>query len=101
MFTVMISDVRPAGPVAAGDPPPLPVAEASSGAVPPATPPAGETFGADALISAALAIVALVVGEGHGLSPDGEVPPLWPADVVVGKQDSPQVGMAAKDDPEE
>jgi hypothetical protein len=34
---------RPAGPVAAGDPPPLPVAEASSGAVPPTTPPAGET----------------------------------------------------------
>jgi len=34
---------RPAGPVAAGDPPPLPVAKASSGAVPPAAPPAGET----------------------------------------------------------
>jgi small subunit ribosomal protein S1 len=32
----------PAGPVAAGDPPPLPVAEASSGAVPPTAPPAGE-----------------------------------------------------------
>ena len=31
---------RPAGPVAAGDPPPLPVAEASSGAVPPTAPPA-------------------------------------------------------------
>jgi dihydroorotate dehydrogenase (NAD+) catalytic subunit len=31
----------PAGPVAAGDPPPLPVAKASSGAVPPATPPPG------------------------------------------------------------
>ncbi|HSR93474.1 MAG TPA: DNA polymerase III subunit gamma/tau [Solirubrobacterales bacterium] len=33
---------RAAGPVAAGDPPPLPVAEASSGAVPPAAPPAAE-----------------------------------------------------------
>jgi chromosome partitioning protein len=33
---------RPAGPVAAGDPPPPAVAEASSGAVPPAAPPAGE-----------------------------------------------------------
>jgi chromosome partitioning protein len=33
----------PAGPVAAGDPPPPAVAEASSGAVPPATPPAGES----------------------------------------------------------
>src|SRR4051794_20116866 len=32
---------RPAGPVAAGDPPPLPVAKASSGAVPPTTPPTG------------------------------------------------------------
>ncbi|HEX6666660.1 MAG TPA: biotin/lipoyl-containing protein [Solirubrobacterales bacterium] len=31
-----------AGPVAAGDPPPLPVAEASSGAVPPTAPPAEE-----------------------------------------------------------
>ncbi|HEY5707888.1 MAG TPA: glycosyltransferase 87 family protein [Solirubrobacterales bacterium] len=34
----------PAGPVAAGDPPPLPVAKASSGAVPPTAPPAGVTF---------------------------------------------------------
>jgi hypothetical protein len=31
----------PAGPVTAGDPPPLPVAKASSGAVPPTVPPAG------------------------------------------------------------
>jgi len=35
---------RPAGPVAAGDPPPLPVAKASSGAVPPTVPPAGVAF---------------------------------------------------------
>jgi molecular chaperone GrpE len=33
---------RPAGPVAAGDPPPPAVAKASSGTVPPATPPAGD-----------------------------------------------------------
>src|SRR5262245_55281175 len=32
-----------AGPVGAGDPPPPAVAEASSGVVPPAAPPAGET----------------------------------------------------------
>ncbi len=32
-----------AGPVAAGDPPPLPVAKASSGAVPPTAPPAAQT----------------------------------------------------------
>ena len=33
----------PAGPVTAGDPPPLPVAKASSGAVPPTAPPPGES----------------------------------------------------------
>jgi hypothetical protein len=33
----------PAGPAAAGDPPPLPVAKASSGAVPPTAPPARMT----------------------------------------------------------
>jgi pyruvate dehydrogenase E2 component (dihydrolipoamide acetyltransferase) len=33
---------RPAGPVAAGNPPPPPVAKASSGEVPPTAPPAGE-----------------------------------------------------------
>jgi small subunit ribosomal protein S2 len=39
---------RPAGPVAAGDPPPPAIAKASSGAVPPATPPAGEASDAKA-----------------------------------------------------
>ncbi len=39
------SGASAAGPVGAGDPPPLPVAEASSGAVPPTPPPAGETSG--------------------------------------------------------
>ncbi|HET9593863.1 MAG TPA: dihydrolipoamide acetyltransferase family protein [Solirubrobacterales bacterium] len=38
---------RPAGPVTVGDPPPLPVAKASSGAVPPTVPPAGESETAD------------------------------------------------------
>jgi small subunit ribosomal protein S5 len=37
----------PAGPVAAGDPPPPAVAKASSEAVPPATPPAGEADASD------------------------------------------------------
>jgi DNA polymerase-3 subunit gamma/tau len=37
----------PADPVAAGDPPPLPVAKASSGAVPPTAPPAGDTASSD------------------------------------------------------
>jgi DNA polymerase-3 subunit gamma/tau len=36
-----------AGPVAAGDPPPLPVAKASSGAVPPTAPPAAEATPVD------------------------------------------------------
>jgi len=40
----MLATYRPAGPVAAGDPPPLPVAKASSGAVPPTAPPAGVAF---------------------------------------------------------
>jgi ATP-dependent helicase Lhr and Lhr-like helicase len=35
------SEAAPAGPVTAGDPPPLPVAKASSGAVPPTVPPPG------------------------------------------------------------
>src|SRR6478672_1029484 len=35
--------IWPAGPAAAGDPPPLPVAKASSGAVPPTASPAGES----------------------------------------------------------
>jgi DNA polymerase-3 subunit gamma/tau len=39
---------RAAGPVAAGDPPPLPVAKASSGAVPPTAPPAAEVPPVDA-----------------------------------------------------
>jgi len=38
----LVSGESSAGPVAAGDPPPPAVAEASSEAVPPATPPAGE-----------------------------------------------------------
>ncbi len=38
---------RAAGPVAAGDPPPLPVAEASSGAGPPTAPPAAESAPVD------------------------------------------------------
>jgi DNA polymerase III subunit gamma/tau len=39
---------RAAGPVGAGDPPPLPVAKASSGAVPPTPPPAADASPGDA-----------------------------------------------------
>jgi hypothetical protein len=48
----------PAGPVTAGDPPPLPVAEASSGGVPPTVPPTGGGL-VQALV--ALAVVAATV----------------------------------------
>ncbi|HWC48134.1 MAG TPA: hypothetical protein VG448_04565 [Solirubrobacterales bacterium] len=48
----------PAGPITAGDPPPLPVAKASSEAVPPAVPPAGESFWS--LLVMALVIAATV-----------------------------------------
>ena len=41
------SDDPAAGPVTAGDPPPLPVAKASSGVVPPTVPPAGEAADAN------------------------------------------------------
>ena len=51
--------LRPAGPVAAGDPPPLPVAKASSGAVPPATPPAGVAAWLPWVIT--VGVIALVV----------------------------------------
>ena len=44
----------PAGPVTAGDPPPLPVAKASSGGVPPAVPPAGRDGGGGRLGSDAV-----------------------------------------------
>ena len=43
----------------------------------------------------------LVVGEEDGLAADREVAALRPADVVLGHQDPPQVGVAAEDDPEE
>jgi pyruvate dehydrogenase E2 component (dihydrolipoamide acetyltransferase) len=54
---------RPAGPAAAGDPPPLPVAKASSEMVPPTVPPAGEASEVD---SAGQAEVAADGGNGDG-----------------------------------
>ena len=41
LIAIAAKALLPAGPVAVGDPPPLPVAKASSGAVPPTAPPAG------------------------------------------------------------
>src|SRR5436190_4139548 len=97
MFTVITSVLLAAGPVAVSGGP------AGGGCAsvlgpPEPTPPAGETSAADALISAASAIVALVVGEGHGLAADREVTPLRPADVVVGQQDPRQAGVCLEDD---
>jgi hypothetical protein len=54
LLAPMLATYRPAGPVAAGDPPPPAVAKASSGAVPPATPPAGATFAGTFLLATAL-----------------------------------------------
>jgi serine-type D-Ala-D-Ala carboxypeptidase (penicillin-binding protein 5/6) len=66
---LLIVAVAAAGPVAAGDPPPLPVAEASSGAVPPTAPPAEEA--APQLEAKAWALVDARSGEvlaSHGAS---------------------------------
>ncbi len=49
----------PAGPVAAGDPPPLPVAEGSSGGVPPTAPPAGGAFWLPRVLAAVVVLYAL------------------------------------------
>ncbi len=62
---------RPAGPVTAGDPPPLPVAKASSGAVPPTVPPAGGSGAADAEGSGA-PVSADAEGSGAPVSPGTE-----------------------------
>jgi pyruvate dehydrogenase E2 component (dihydrolipoyllysine-residue acetyltransferase) len=57
---------RPAGPVGAGDPPPLPVAKASSGEVPPTPPPAGEASESAAPTSKATAPAESAEdGDGH------------------------------------
>ncbi len=53
----MLATYRPAGPVAAGDPPSPAVAKASSGMVPPPTPPAGVTF----VIAFVLTVAALLL----------------------------------------
>jgi pyruvate dehydrogenase E2 component (dihydrolipoamide acetyltransferase) len=71
---------RPAGPVAAGDPPPLPVAKASSGAVPPTAPPAGDASEADGERVKASPLArrlakekGLDLGSLHGSGPGGRV----------------------------
>jgi len=50
----MLMTYRPAGPVAVGDPPAPAVAKASSGPVPPTTPPAGVTFALAFLVTVAV-----------------------------------------------
>jgi len=71
---------RPAGPVTAGDPPPLPVAKASSEAVPPTVPPAGEASETDAGRVKASPLArrlakekGLELGSLHGSGPGGRI----------------------------
>jgi pyruvate dehydrogenase E2 component (dihydrolipoyllysine-residue acetyltransferase) len=71
---------RPAGPVTAGEPPPLPVAKASSGAVPPTVPPAGESEAADGERVKASPLArrlakekGLKLGSLHGSGPGGRI----------------------------
>ncbi|HEX7244965.1 MAG TPA: transcription termination factor NusA [Solirubrobacterales bacterium] len=63
---------QPAGPVAAGNPPPLPVAKASSGAVPPTAPPAGDTEEVEPVEDeAAEALAEESADEGEASDPEG------------------------------
>ncbi len=95
----MLVTYRPAGPVTAGDPPPLPVAKASSGAGPPTVPPAGVTFGL-AFVLTALALllwpaidpglhtvyertIAYQAGRSSPFSIWGQVPSLEPLRVAI------------------
>ena len=66
---------QPAGPVAAGDPPPLPVAKASSGAVPPTAPPAGDAASVDAQASD----TSEQTSEEAGTAPDAQAESASPA----------------------
>jgi hypothetical protein len=95
----MLATYRPAGPVTAGDPPPLPVAKASSGAGPPTVPPAGATFGiAFALTALVLLLwpaidpglhavyertIAYQAGRSSPFSIWGQVPSLEPVRVAI------------------
>ena len=54
LLAPMLSTYRPAGPVAAGDPPPLTVAKATSGEVPATAPPAGVKFALAFLLTIAV-----------------------------------------------
>jgi cell division protein FtsZ len=63
---------RDAGPVAAGDPPPLPAAKASSGAVPPTAPPTSEA------------------SSGDGPLPAEEVQTLYDQEIESSKESAPE-----------
>jgi O-antigen ligase len=56
-MTTRLTGSRPAGPVAAGDPPPPAVAKASSGVGPPTAPPAGETIARVAVLATFAALL--------------------------------------------
>ncbi len=101
----MLATYRPAGPVAAGDPPPPAVAKASSGAGPPTAPPAGVAFViAFALTAFALLLwpaidpglhtvydrtIAYQAGRDSPFSIWGQVPSLEPLRVAILDRQSP------------
>jgi pyruvate dehydrogenase E2 component (dihydrolipoamide acetyltransferase) len=64
-----VGDPQAAGPVTAGDPPPLPVAEASSGGVPPTVPPAAPASAIHARVR--ISPLAKRAAAGRGISLDG------------------------------
>src|SRR5262245_21169814 len=71
------ADASAAGPVTAGDPPPLPVAKASSGEVPPTAPPAEESDGHRVKTSPLARRLAkeqgLDLSQLHGSGPGGRI----------------------------
>ena len=104
MFTVSSScsgsSVSPASVRSIGE---VPITSAVVAAItsPPVGGPPGVRVPCRSEVTAPTRDLALVVGEDHRLAADREVAPLRPADVDLGHQDPAQVGVAAKDDPEE
>ncbi|HXS46472.1 MAG TPA: DNA polymerase III subunit gamma/tau [Solirubrobacterales bacterium] len=88
---------RAAGPVAAGDPPPLPVAKASSGAVPPTAPPAAEAPAPEP--SASKADDPPAGGDGEGVSGQARRPVFRPSDSASDEASAGEKPSASPDTP--
>jgi chromosome partitioning protein len=102
MEEVLPEAPRPAGPVAAGDPPPPAVAKASSGAVPPTAPPAGEASEVEAFEAPA----ATRVVEPEPAPPVAEVEEVpaeperfMPRDLLAPSRHEPAVAVAEPEAP--